>query len=141
MTSLSLPMPAPFLIARSITSRVTLALRALSTTAASRGFPAGSAPPSFAATIISLTSFPTTWPFFSPATSRLACSHWRPIPPMYQLADGFTRSGGLQLPRQGGALSKPPLFRRRSGDRRRVGRDAVEPPTVLQLHRSARPSL
>ena len=49
-----------FLMARSITSRVTLALRALSITAASRGFASGSAPPSFAATIISFTSFPTS---------------------------------------------------------------------------------
>jgi hypothetical protein len=48
--------------------------------------------------MISFTSFPTSWPFFNPATSRLACSHWRPIPPMYQLRGCFTRSGGLQPP-------------------------------------------
>ena len=37
--------------------------------------PGGSAPPSLAATMISLTSLPVTWPFFRPATSRLACNH------------------------------------------------------------------
>src|SRR5947209_7260165 len=86
-------MPAPFLIARSMTSRETLAFRAFSTTAASRGFPASSAPPSFAATIISLTSLPTTWPFLSPATSRFAWSHWRPMAWVYQLQRGSASEG------------------------------------------------
>src|SRR5580765_6811571 len=67
-----------------MTSRVTLALRAFSTAAASRAFPAGSAPPIFDATMISFTSFPTSWPFLRPATSRFACNHWRPISSIYQ---------------------------------------------------------
>ena len=56
--------PAPFLIARSIVSRYTLAFRAFSTATCKRGFMSGSAPPSFAATMISRTILPTICPFF-----------------------------------------------------------------------------
>ena len=67
--------PAPFLIARSITSRDTLSLRAFSVAAAKRAFPSGSAPPIFAATIISRTILPVACAFFIEATARLACNH------------------------------------------------------------------
>src|SRR6478609_7502520 len=66
-------------MARSMTSRVTLALRAFSSTAKSRALPAGSPPPSLAATVISFTSLPTDWPFLRLTIARFACSHWRPI--------------------------------------------------------------
>src|SRR5687767_3773925 len=66
-------------MARSMASRVTPALRAFSRTAKSRGLPAGSPPPSLAATVISFTSLPTTWPFLRLTIARFACSHWRPI--------------------------------------------------------------
>ena len=79
ITIFSSPMPAPFLIARSIASRVTELLRAFSTAAKSRAFESGSAPPSFAATAISLVSLPTAAPLRRFATSRFAWSHCRPI--------------------------------------------------------------
>jgi hypothetical protein len=49
-----------------------------------RAFIAESAPPILAATEISRTSLPVARPFLSPATSRLACSHWRPMERIYQ---------------------------------------------------------
>src|SRR5665213_2884859 len=36
-------------------------------------------PPSLAATVSSLTSLPTVWPFLWLTIARFACSHWRPI--------------------------------------------------------------
>jgi hypothetical protein len=61
----------------------TLSFFAFSTAVKSRAFIAGSAPPIFAASVISRTSFVLVFAFFAPATRRFACSHWRPIdPPM-----------------------------------------------------------
>src|SRR3954466_11059463 len=81
-------MPAPFLMARSMTSRETLSRRAFSMAAKSRALPSGSGPPILAATAISLTSFEVLADFRFEATSRLARSHWRPIGPVTDTQPG-----------------------------------------------------
>ena len=75
MTTFSSPMPAPFLIARSIDSRETDSLRAFSQAANNRAFKSGSGPPIFAATMISLTSLLVACDFLSEATAFLSCNH------------------------------------------------------------------
>jgi hypothetical protein len=71
--------PAPFLIARAITSFGTDALRAASTVTASRGFIAGSGSPDFAAIEISRVSLLKSFPRFAALISLFFWSHWRPM--------------------------------------------------------------
>src|SRR5258707_1070608 len=66
-------------MARWMASLGTLSFFAFSTAANSRAFIAGSEPPILAARVISRTSLVLVRPFLSPATSRFASSHWRPI--------------------------------------------------------------
>src|SRR5437870_894187 len=68
-------------------SRGTEALRAASSAAYSRALRSGSDPPSFAATMISRTSLPMTWPRFVALATRPACFHCAPMRSLYRLPE------------------------------------------------------
>src|SRR5688500_13496461 len=88
-------------MARSMVSRVTELLRAFSTAAASRAFKSGSAPPNFAATMISRTNLTTIWPRFCAFASRPACFHCAPMLTIWETpspAATYLRGGAPDQP-------------------------------------------
>src|SRR5213596_1219415 len=84
-------------MARSIVSRGTETLRAASTAAARRALRSGSGPPSLAATRISRTTLPMTWPRLVAFATRPACFHCAPTQSVYRLGDQRSTVSGPVL--------------------------------------------